>query len=95
MIPNRVFDEESIKKTTPMDVCQNPKNFTKPFAKLVSKFTTPKIKIAQIETKTEEQIEKIEKYDSLGNLENQTQEIQKNQKIEKVTDITIMASRSL
>jgi hypothetical protein len=92
MIPNRVFDEESIKKK--QDDCQNPKNFTKPFAKLVSKFTTPEIKSVEIETNTKEKIENVQKDNSLGNLEKeiqkiqeiqqnpQIQEIQQNQKIE-------------
>jgi hypothetical protein len=77
MIPNRVFDEESI-KTKPVDICnqnqnQNPKNYTKPFAKLVSKFITP-------ETEEKEKVEKVEeKIESLGNPENQKVE---NQKVE-------------
>jgi hypothetical protein len=88
MIPNRVFDEESIKKTKPVIDCnnQNSKNYTKPFAKLVSKFTIPEIKTAQ-ETSEEklekiEQLEKVEK-ESLGNLENKTQQIQETRQIQE------------
>jgi len=69
MIPNRVFDEESIKKK--VDICHS-KNYTKPFAKLVSKFVTPEIK-TQIEKKEKDlnAEEKVEKTESLGNSENQ------------------------
>jgi len=80
MIPNRVFDE-SIKKK--QDDCQNPKNYTKPFAKLVSKFTTPETKALQIEIEPKPK-ENIEKDESLGNLEKEIQKIQENQQNQEI-----------